>query len=91
MLAIKPASNMSSLCRRFKITRRTGYKWLQRFKDKGLSGLKDKSKRPMTFPNQTPEEIDNYVVNLRNSDPEWGSKKLHKIAVPGSCPLSKEI
>jgi transposase InsO family protein len=79
MLASKSGSNMSDLCHRFNITRRTGYKWLQRYHEKGLLGLIDKSRRPDHFPNQTLEEIDQYVVGLRKSDPEWGAKKLHKI------------
>lgn len=79
MLASKSGSNMSDLCHRFNITRRTGYKWLQRYYEKGMSGLIDKSKRPDHFPNQTSAEIDQYVVGLRKSDPEWGAKKLHKI------------
>jgi transposase InsO family protein len=79
ILASKSGSNMSDLCHRFNITRRTGYKWLQRYHEEGLLGLKDKSRRPDHFPNQTSEEIDQYVVGLRKSDPEWGAKKLHKI------------
>lgn len=79
MLASRTESNMSDLCHRFRITRRTGYKWLQRYNEEGLPGLKDKSKRPDHFPNQTPDEIDQYVVGLRKNDPEWGAKKLHRI------------
>ena len=79
ILASKSESNMSDLCRRFNITRRTGYKWLERYLDQGLPGLKEKSRRPHTFPNQTPPHIDQYVVELRKNDQEWGSKKLHKI------------
>jgi len=79
MLASKPGSNMSDLCHRFNITRCTGYKWLQRYHEEGLLGLKDKSRRPYHFPNQTSDEIDHYVVELRKNDPEWGAKKLHRI------------
>jgi transposase InsO family protein len=79
LLAAKAESNMSDICNRFKITRRTGYKWLSRYFEEGLSGLEDKSRRPLNFPNQTPLPIDRYVVGLRKNDPEWGSKKLHKI------------
>lgn len=79
MLASKTGSNMSDLCRRFNITRRTGYKWLHRYLDEGLIGLEDKSRQPKTFPNQTSEDIDQYIVGLRKNDPEWGAKKLHKI------------
>jgi transposase InsO family protein len=79
ILASKSESNMSKLCIRFNITRRTGYKWLTRYHEQGFAGLEEKSKRPHNFPNQTPQSIDQYVVGLRGNDPEWGAKKLHKI------------
>ncbi len=79
LLASKPGSNISDLCRRYKITRRTGYKWLERYSEEGIAGLLDNSKRPHHFPNQTIPEIENYIIKLRNDDPEWGSKKLHKL------------
>ena len=79
MLASKSGSNMSDLCHRFNITRRTGYKWLQRYYEEGLLGLQDKSRRPGRFPNQISNEIEQYVVGLRKNDPEWGAKKLQKI------------
>jgi transposase InsO family protein len=79
LLASKPGSNMSDLCRRFKISRRTGYKWLDRYKDHGPGGLLDQSRRPHYIPNQTEPEIESYVIRLRKDDPEWGSKKLHKL------------
>lgn len=81
LLASKPGINMSDLCRRFKITRRTGYKWLMRYKGEGVVGLLEKSKRPHHFPNQTTPEIEDYVIKLRKNDPEWGSKKLHRLMI----------
>lgn len=79
LLATKPDSNVSDLCRRFKITRKTGYKWIERYKEKGQSGLKDQSKRPHHSHNKTKAEIEEYVIDLRKSDPEWGSKKIHRL------------
>ncbi|MCX6332714.1 MAG: IS481 family transposase [Bacteroidia bacterium] len=79
ILTSKPGSNISEFCRRFKITRRTGYKWLERYYDEGLPGLTNKSRRPHHFPNQTSEGIEKYVIKIRGKDQEWGSKKLHKI------------
>lgn len=79
LLASKPGTNMSDLCRRFKISRRTGYKWLNRYSIEGLNGLVEKSRRPRHFPKRTILEIEQYVIGLRNRDPEWGSKKLHKL------------
>lgn len=79
ILSSKPESNISELCRRFRITRKTGYKWLYRYYNEGISGLQNKSRRPHHFPNQTPEDIEKYVIKIRGTDQEWGSKKLHKI------------
>ena len=73
LLASKPGSNISDLCRRYEISRRTGYKWLKRYNEKGNKGLLDHSKRPYNFPNKTCTEIEEYVIKLRKNDPEWGS------------------
>lgn len=79
LLASKFGSNLSDLCRRYKITRRTGYKWIARYSSEGISGLIDRSRRPNHFPNQTSSDIEQYVISLRKNDPEWGSKKLHRL------------
>lgn len=79
LLASKPGINMSDLCRRFKISRRTGYKWINRYSAEGLNGLSDHSKRPRNYPNQTCVEIEQHVIGLRKADPEWGSKKIHRL------------
>lgn len=79
MLASRSGSNISDLCRRFNITRRTGYKWLDRFIEGSIGGLKERSRRPILSPKKTPGEIEEYVIRKRNADPTWGSLKLHKI------------
>jgi transposase InsO family protein len=79
LLACKPETNLSDLCRRFSISRKTGYKWINRYTKEGLLGLNDQSRRPQNFPNQTISEVEDYVTKLRVADPEWGSKKLHRI------------
>jgi transposase InsO family protein len=77
-LAQKPDTNMSLLCKRFGITRRTGYKWLNRYEKHGIDGLLDQSRRPKHSKNKTPEEIEEYVAEIRRND-HWGSKKIYKI------------
>ena len=67
--------SMSQLCLRFGITRRTGYKWVKRYRCEGLPGLKNRSKRPHYSPTKTSDEIEHLVVKVRESDPEWGAKK----------------
>lgn len=79
LLASKSGSNMSDLCRRYGITRRTGYKWMERYNYHGMDGLIDRSRRPHHFPNQTESAVEEYVIRLRKGEPEWGSKKLYRI------------
>ena len=76
-MANQQSINMSRLCRRFGISRPTGYKWLRRYRKKGLDGLHERSRRPNNSPNQTPESIEQIVVEARRRDPGWGGRKLH--------------
>lgn len=77
-MANHPNANMSQLCRRFGISRPTGYKWLHRYQDEGLEGLSERSRRPDHTPNKTPEEIAQLVVEARRRDPGWGGRKLRR-------------
>jgi transposase InsO family protein len=76
--AVKDGANISQLCRRFEITRKTGYKWLGRFLDEGLSGLLDRSRRPRHSPAGTSEAVERLVVELREKHPAWGPRKLKR-------------
>lgn len=77
-MADQPNANMSELCRRFGISRPTGYKWLRRYRKEGLDGLHERSRCPNNSPNQTPERIEQIVVEARRRDPGWGGRKLHR-------------
>ncbi len=79
MLAINDKTNFSELCRRFGISRKIGYKWLNRFLNLGIPGMNDLSKCPKHSPRRTSNEIEQYIVAIRKENPEWGSKKVHKI------------
>jgi transposase InsO family protein len=79
MLAINDKTNFSDLCRRFNISRKIGYKWLNRYLTLGMPGMDDFSKRPKHSPCRTSNEIERYIVAIRKENPEWGSKKVHKI------------
>ncbi|MBL4883048.1 MAG: IS481 family transposase [Planctomycetaceae bacterium] len=75
-LASAEGANMSALCRRFKIARKTGYKWLKRYQQQGTEGLCKKSRRPQNSPLQTSEKIEQLVLELRQEHPVWGGRKL---------------
>ena len=76
-LALNEDANISQLCERFRISRKTGYKWLARFRCQGDLGLSDQSRRPTSSPSRTPGDIEAEVLRLRDQHPAWGGRKLH--------------
>jgi len=75
----KREERKSALCRRFGISRPTGYKWLRRYAEQGLSGLEDRSRCPRGCPHQVPQELVELIVGLRRKHPHWGPKKLRAL------------
>jgi transposase InsO family protein len=67
----------SELCRRFNISRQTGYKWLDRHKTQGAQGLADQSRRPHHSPARSPERIVQSVLELRRQY-GWGGRKIER-------------
>ena len=76
LLASQPQANMRQLCRRFSISRPTGYKWLHRYLSEGQAGLADQSRRPHDSPNRTAAEVETAITALRQKHPAWGGRKL---------------
>lgn len=76
--ALKAEASMSALCQQFGISRKTGYKWLKRYREAGLSGLEDQSRRPRHSPSHTPAEVEQVIVEARQAHPVWGSRKLKR-------------
>jgi transposase InsO family protein len=74
-LADQPGSNFSELCQRFGISRKTGYKWLQRYQQTGSAGLADRSRRPQHSPRRTEAEIEQQVLLIRDQY-NWGARKI---------------
>ena len=60
---------MAALCREFDVSRKTGYKIFQRYKDCGLEGLTDRSRRPYRQANQLPFQIEKLIVQLKRERP----------------------
>ena len=69
-LARQADANVSELCRRYGISRKTGYKWL------GREQLDDRSRRPKSSPTQTPAPLEARVIALRSRHPAWGGRKI---------------
>lgn len=79
---------MSELCREFGISRKTGYKWEQRFFDGGVPNLIDRSSRPSELANATPDEVVERIIKARQAHPTWGPKKLYEILCRGDPKLA---
>lgn len=77
-LAQKEGANFSQLCRRFRISRKNGYKWLRRYQLHGSEGLQELSRKPKTQPSRTSQEVEALIVALRQEHPAWGARKLKK-------------
>src|SRR5580704_2666654 len=71
--------SMSELCRRFGISRETGYVWLRRFRQTGFDGLIEHSRAIHRHANQTPKDIEEMVLELRQAHMRWGPRKLKRI------------
>lgn len=67
---------MAVLCRDFGISRKTGYKILERYEDIGVEGLTDRSRRPYRHANQLPFQIEAMIVRLKQEKPTWGAPKI---------------
>jgi transposase InsO family protein len=76
MAASQGDRSMTELCREYGVSRPTGYLWLERFRSGGVSGVREKSRRPRTSPTRTKSEIEQRIVELRRPRPDWGARKL---------------
>jgi putative transposase len=67
---------VSFLAERHGVSRKTLYKWIERFEEEGVTGLPDQARRPGSHPNQTPEEVEGAITAFRRKHPDWGPKKI---------------
>jgi len=72
---------MSDVCRSFAISRKTGYKIYNRYKEHGLDALCDRSRRPVRYANQLPEQLERMIVSLKKEKPHWGARKIRELLV----------
>src|SRR5918995_616488 len=72
---------MTEVCRAFGISRKTGYKIFDRYKEHGLEALTDRSRRPVRYANQLPEQLESLIVRLKREKPHWGARKIRELLV----------
>jgi putative transposase len=67
---------MTELCRRYSVSRPTGYQLVKRYEAEGERGLALRSRRPLTHPQETPAAIVRDILQLRERHPHWGPRTL---------------
>jgi transposase InsO family protein len=74
--------SMTELCERFGVSRKTGYKWVRRYREEGVDGLRDRSRAPVHCPHRTPEATCQLLIDARQTYPRWGPKKILAYLTP---------
>src|SRR5215510_8121705 len=69
---------MTALCAEFGISRKTGYKIFQRYKDCGVEGLSDRSRRPYRQADKLPFQVETLIVQFKREHPSWGAPKIRE-------------
>jgi len=79
VIRLKDGESMSLLCREFGISRKTGYKILERFEHCGVEGLSDRARRPHRYANQLPAQVEAAIVAAKHEKPHWGARKIYEL------------
>jgi putative transposase len=66
----------AAVCRRFGVSRKTGYKWLGRYREAGVQGLTDWSRAPLNHPQAVAQEVAEHCLAVRRAHPTWGPVKV---------------
>src|SRR6266568_4500881 len=84
--------SISDLSRRYGVSRRSVYKWIERHKDQGWAGLADLSRAPHHHPNALSPELEHLILQWKQERPLWGAPKIHAklLALPG-CPSESTV
>ena len=69
----------SGVCERFGVSRKTGYKWVERYESDGVAGLEDRSRAPLSHPHAVADDVVEKILSVRKKHPRWGPRKLRVI------------
>lgn len=71
--------SVRELCENFGVSRKTGHKWLARYRQDGSSGLADRSRAPKSVTGRTEESIERLIVAEKRLRSTWGPKKIRDV------------
>ena len=69
---------MAAVCREFGISRKTGYKIFNRYKNIGIEGLQDRGRTPYRYANKLPFQIEKTILTIKQDHPTWGAPKIRE-------------
>jgi transposase len=76
VLEVLEGASVVDVARRFGVARQTVHVWLVRYAGHGLSGLADKTSKPLSCPHQMPPELEARIVGMRAEHPGWGPRTI---------------
>src|SRR2546426_11821307 len=81
----RPGWSVAEVCRRYQVSRKTGYKWLDRYAKGGPAGLVERSHRPYSCPHATPAVGVEQNLALQHRYP-WGAPEVPGVVAPRNAP-----
>lgn len=79
--ASREEAAFAEMCQEFGVSRKTGYKWLKRYRESGLEGMAERSRRPLRSPKRVEERVEALIIRERERHRKWGPKKLWAVLV----------
>ena len=76
MAIVENQESVAAVCRRFGVSRKTGYKWLERYEQEGAAALADRSRAPLTHPHALTKRVAARCIEVRRAHPTWGPVKV---------------
>src|SRR5260221_14445750 len=75
MTVVRREEAFAAVCRRFGVSRKTGYKWRERYREAGVEGLLDRPRAPLHHGDAMTEEIAERCLAVRRVHPSWGPRE----------------
>ena len=80
--------SVAEVCRRYGVSRQTGYKWIVRYREGGLAALEDRSRARLTHPNQVVQEVEDALVAVTTAAEQVTAQEKQVKALQSALHLS---
>ena len=84
--------SIAELARRRGVSRKTAYKWIERYEKAGVEGLEERSRAAHSHPNEITKEMEERILWWKEQRPGWGAPKIHsKLVEYADCPSESTV